>query len=161
SQIYGGGGNSGATYANDFVQLYNRGSTTVDMSGWSLQYAPATGTGDWTGRQPLGGTIAPGQDYLIGVASGGASRLPLPPANVSLGQINLAQNAGKIALVDNSDLLSGACPSLTHVKDFVGYGATANCFEGSGAVVVQANLTMTALFRLAGGLIDTNDNKAD
>src|SRR5215213_2411048 len=26
SQVYGGGGNSGATYQNDFVELFNRGT---------------------------------------------------------------------------------------------------------------------------------------
>ena len=41
SQVYAGGGNSGATYANDFVELFNRGSASVDLSGWSLQYATA------------------------------------------------------------------------------------------------------------------------
>ena len=29
SQVYGGGGNSGATYKNDFIELYNAGTTTV------------------------------------------------------------------------------------------------------------------------------------
>src|SRR4029450_12353334 len=39
SQIYGGGGNSNATYHNDYVELYNRGGSAVDLTGWSLQYA--------------------------------------------------------------------------------------------------------------------------
>src|SRR5439155_22987619 len=65
SQLYGGGGSSGATYQNDYVELYNRGMTTVDIAGWSLQYASATGSGWDFGKQPLGGTIAAGQYYLI------------------------------------------------------------------------------------------------
>lgn len=36
SQVYGGGGNSGATYRNDFIELFNRGSTPVDVTGWSV-----------------------------------------------------------------------------------------------------------------------------
>jgi DNA/RNA endonuclease G (NUC1) len=162
SQIYGGGGNSGALYTNDFVQLYNRGNTTVDTSGWSLQYAPATGTGDWTGRQPLGGLIAPGQYYLIALASGGTNGSALPAANVT-GQINISQTAGKIALVDNGDLLTGpaGCAVSTHIQDLVGYGATADCWEGTGVAAVSGALTTTALFRLGSGSIDTNDNKAD
>ncbi len=35
SQVYGGGGNSGATYKNDFIELFNRGTTTVDITGWT------------------------------------------------------------------------------------------------------------------------------
>lgn len=44
SQVYGGGGNSGATYQNDFIELFNNGASAVDISGWSLQYTSATGT---------------------------------------------------------------------------------------------------------------------
>src|SRR5437763_506681 len=32
SQVYGGGGNSGATFQNDFVELFNAGATAVDIS---------------------------------------------------------------------------------------------------------------------------------
>ena len=52
SQIYGGGGNAGATYQNDYVELYNPGTVAFDLAGWTLQYASATGTG-------LGRTASP------------------------------------------------------------------------------------------------------
>ena len=42
SQVYGGGGNSGSTYTNDFIELYNTSSAPVDISGWSVQYTGAT-----------------------------------------------------------------------------------------------------------------------
>src|SRR5262249_20935406 len=115
-----------------------------------------------TGRQPIGGEIAPGQYYLIALASGGANGSPLPPANVT-GQINMSQTTGKIALVDNGDLLTGpgGCPVSTHVKDLVGYGTRADCREGIGTAVVSGALTTTALFRLGAGSIDTNDNRLD
>ena len=41
SQIYGSGGNDGAVYQNDYVELYNKGGVSVDVTGWSLQYAAA------------------------------------------------------------------------------------------------------------------------
>src|SRR5262249_26044331 len=41
SQVYGGGGNSGATYKNDFIEIFNRGTAAVSVSGWSVQYASA------------------------------------------------------------------------------------------------------------------------
>src|SRR5262249_37571702 len=44
SQVYGGGGNAGAIYKNDFVEICNRGTTTVDLFGWSIQQASSTGT---------------------------------------------------------------------------------------------------------------------
>ena len=41
NEVYGGGGNAGATLTNDFIELANRGDSAVDVSGWSVQYHPA------------------------------------------------------------------------------------------------------------------------
>src|SRR5436305_11949745 len=81
SQVYAGGGNSGATYANDFVELLNTGSAAVDLSGWTIQYATATGT-SW---QPtaLAGTAQPGHYYLVQLASGGTAGAALPTPDAS------------------------------------------------------------------------------
>ncbi len=46
SQVYGGGGAAAdSTYANDFVELFNRGPLSRTCPGWSIQYASASGTG--------------------------------------------------------------------------------------------------------------------
>jgi predicted extracellular nuclease len=76
SQVYGGGGNSGATYTNDFIELYNPGNSAVDITGWSVQYASATGT-SWQ-VTALSGTIQPGNYYLIQEAAGSGGTTPLP-----------------------------------------------------------------------------------
>ena len=102
SQMYGAGGNGGAIFENDYVELFNRGAVPVDTRGWSLQYASATGNGWDFNRQPLGGTIAPGEYYLISLASGGEDGAPLPPANITGGLINMSVAIGKIALGDGS-----------------------------------------------------------
>ena len=68
SQVYGGGGNSGATYKNDFIELYNAGSTTVDLSTYAVQYASSTGS-SWQ-ETTLSGTLLPGHYYLIQEAAG-------------------------------------------------------------------------------------------
>jgi hypothetical protein len=60
SQVYGGGGNTGATYKNDFIELYNPTTTSFDVNGWSVQYTSATGTGTWA-TTPLVGAIRPGR----------------------------------------------------------------------------------------------------
>ena len=156
SQVYGGGGNTGATLHNDFVELYNRGGAAVNITGWSLQYASSTGV-SWQ-KQPLAGSVAPGEYYLIGLGAGTGGGDPLPPANVN-GSINLSATTGKVALVDNFVALQGSCPKLSpHVKDLVGYGS-ANCREGS-ATAAGANNT-TALLRKNGGLTDTDQNGSD
>jgi endonuclease G, mitochondrial len=158
SQLYGGGGNTGATYHNDYVELFNRSTTTVDLGGWSLQYASATGSGWDANRQPLGGTIGPGEYYLVALASGGSDGDALPPANIS-GQINMSGTNGKVALVNSFDGLVGNCPtSDPHLMDFVGYGS-ADCREGTTAAPSPGNTT--SIFRAGNGSTDTNNNGSD
>lgn len=159
SQVYGGGGNSGASYQNDFVELHNPTNAPFNLAGWTLQYASSTGSGwDFT-KQPLGGVINPGEYYLIGLASNGAVGQPIPAANIA-GEINLSGSAGKIALVGNGESLAGNCPlSDADIIDFVGYG-TADCSEGS-ANAPNPNGNTKALFRNSNGAVDTNNNAAD
>jgi endonuclease G len=160
SQLYGGGGNTGATFTNDYIELYNPTGISFNLAGWSLQYASAAGT-SWTNKQPLGGTIAPGEYFLVALASGGANGSPLPvSANIS-GDINMSATTGKVALVSNAVSLSGSCPngSDPDIVDFVGYGSSASCFEGGTRAPAPSNTN--ALFRKLNGAQDTNQNGAD
>jgi DNA/RNA endonuclease G (NUC1) len=163
SQVYGGGGNSGATYTNDFVELYNPGTSPVDVTGWSIQYASAAGSFSASLTQPLAGVIGPGEYYLVALASGGSSGADLPMPNVSNADINMSATNGKVALVSNGDPATSptapTCP-LTDpdLIDFVGYG-TANCKEGSATAPAASNTT--AIFRKNGGSTDTDQNGAD
>jgi len=131
SQLYGGGGDSGATFMNDYVEIYNPTGISFNLAGWSLQYASAAGT-SWTNKQPLGGTIAPGEYFLVQLASGGANGASLPVMANITGDINMSATTGKVALVSNSISLSGSCPNGTDpdIVDFVGYGSSASCFGG-------------------------------
>lgn len=155
SQIYGGGGNSGAAYKNDFIELFNQGSQPVSLSGWAVQYGSSGGS-TWTNITALSGSIAPGAYYLIQEAagSGGTTSLPAPDAT---GSINMSGTAGKVALVNTTTALSGACPTGAGIQDFVGYGA-ANCSEGAPTATLS---NTTAALRKGGGSIDTNNNAAD
>src|SRR5205085_5412424 len=72
----------------------------------------------------------PGQYFLI-QESGGANGSPVPTADAT-GTIVMAATAGKVALVNGTSALSAVgCPSGASVLDFVGYGTTGNCREGS------------------------------
>ncbi len=155
SQIYGGGGNTGATWRNDFVELFNRGAAPASLAGWSVQYASATGT-TWQ-VAALDGTIEPGQYFLIQLAAGtgGTQALPTPDAT---GTLALGAAAGKIALVRNATPLNEAA-NRPFVQDLVGYGSTANDFRGAGPTRDLSNTT--AAIRGGAGCIDTSNNAAD
>lgn len=163
SQVYGGGGNAGATYLNDFVELYNAGTSAFDLSGWSIQYASFDGSGWGSNKQPLGGVISPGEYYLVKLASGGATGASLPAANVD-GEINMSATTGKVALVSSFQALSGVCPLANpNLVDFVGYGSTAAtpnfCYEGTANAPAGSNTT--SVLRKNGGATDTNNNGND
>jgi hypothetical protein len=159
SQVFAGGGNSGAPFTNDFVELFNAGATNADLTGWTVQYAPASGT-SW---QPtaLAGSIAPGHYFLVQLASGPTgSALPTPDAT---GTTNLSVSGGKVALVRDATALTcgataGSCSSAATIEDLVGYGSAAD-YEGSGAA--PALSSSTAAVRAGAGCTDTGSNTAD
>ncbi|GAA5163608.1 ExeM/NucH family extracellular endonuclease [Viridibacterium curvum] len=155
SQVYGGGGNSGATYTHDFVELFNAGSTPVSLSGWSVQYASAAGT-TWQVTNLGAGTLQPGQYYLVqmAVGAGGTVSLPTPDA---IGTTAMAAASGKVALVSNTTALTGSSPSSASLVDMIGYGA-ANAAEGSAAPGLS---NTTADLRVANGCTDSNNNSTD
>ncbi|MEA2176513.1 MAG: uncharacterized protein QOD00_4105, partial [Blastocatellia bacterium] len=157
SQVYGGGGNGGATLTNDFIELFNRGNTTVSLSGWSVQYASAAGT-TWAVTSLTNVSLAPGRYYLVqeAVGAGGTQPLPTPDAT---GTIAMSATAGKVALVNTTTALSGACPTGASIVDVVGYGATASCFEGSGPTTAPSNTT--SVVRGGNGCTDTDNNATD
>jgi hypothetical protein len=104
SQVYGGGGNSGAPLTHDFVEIFNRSSGPVSLAGWSLQYASATGTGNFGANSGQltelpSVVLGPGQYFLVQEA-GGSTGLPLSPDHVDSTPINMSGTAGKVALVN-------------------------------------------------------------
>ncbi|HEX5733922.1 MAG TPA: lamin tail domain-containing protein [Blastocatellia bacterium] len=155
SQVYGGGGNAGATFTNDFIELFNRSSNPVVITGWTVQYASAAGT-TWQ-TTALSGSIAPGGYYLVQEAAGTGGTVSLPTPDAT-GAIAMAAGAGKVALVSNSTVLSGGCPlPNSSIVDLVGYGG-ATCSETSPT---SAPGNTTAVLRRFGGCLDTDNNNAD
>ena len=131
-------------------------SATVSLAGKSLQYASATGTGNWIViALPATGSIAPGGAFLVQLA-GGATGSPLPTPDHTNGT-NISAAQGKTAFVDGTTPLAGACPMDPAIIDLVGYG-TANCSETATA---PTGSNTTSLNRAMNGCADTDDNSAD
>ena len=166
SQVYGGGGNSGSVYKNDFVELYNRGTTAVDLAGYTIQYAsaasgtfsttPPTGTGT-PFYTTLSGTIQPGQYFLVQEAAGAAGTTNLPTPDVT-GAIAISGTAGRVALVSSNTPIAFPADAL----DFVGWNTTAIQREGgTTASNAPATNNTTSILRKNNGCQDTNINSAD
>jgi hypothetical protein len=162
SQVYGANGN---VYASDYVELHNTSAAAVSVSGWSLQYGSATGTGNFSGNGvvALSGSIPAGGFYLVKLSTSTAGTT-LPTADAT-GSINLSGTAGKVVLANIATGLacngsSTVCSATqsAQIEDLVGYGS-ANFFEGTAAAPAASNTL--ALFRAANGCTDSNNNGAD
>ena len=145
SQVYAEGGTFSATYNRDFVELFNRGVTPVNVSGWQVRFKEYNFE-SWS-TATIFGTIQPGRYYLVALRSG-FSGDQLPSANAT-GSIDI-RTSGTVALFDSAGF----------VADHVGYGIAPPFSEGT-----QFFSTLTggnsALFRLVNGCLDTDNNSLD
>jgi uncharacterized protein len=144
SEVYGGGGNSGATWRNDFVEIYNRSDAAVDVSGWVVQYYAATGGAG--GNATLSGSVAPHRTYLVQMAAGAntlATALPTPDAT---GTATMSAASGRVDLTQSGTVI-----------DRVGYGATVTDPETSAA----PGLTNTTSATRNAPCVDTDNNATD
>lgn len=143
SEVYGGGGNSGATWTHDFIELHNPATDPVSLDGWTVSYFSSSGgSGGSTG---LTGTLAPGAHYLVQEARGSGGTTPLPTPDAT-GTLAMSGSNGSVSLQDASG---------TRV-DLVGYGS-ATLREGTAAPSLSST---TAASRDAAGS-DTDDNRTD
>lgn len=126
----------------------------MSLAGWSIQYGSASGT-TWSAFALPTATVQPGKYFLVKL--GGGSVGPDLPAFDASGTLNLSATSGKVALVNTTTALGGACPSGSQIVDLVGYGS-ANCSETSPAATLD---NTKAALRAGGGGVDSNSNAAD
>ncbi|MFD7948291.1 endonuclease/exonuclease/phosphatase family protein [Streptomyces sp. NPDC059744] len=161
SEVYGGGGNSGATLTRDFIELANAGSAAYDLSGFSVQYLPGSpSAGSLWQVSALTGSVAPGGRYLVAQAAGTGGTVALPTPDAT-GTVAMSATSGTVALVSGTTPLTcktaADCAADTRIVDLVGYGS-AVVREGSGPVT---GTSATASVARAASLADTDDNAAD
>lgn len=162
NEVYGGGGNSGATWTNDFVEIYNPTASPVALGGKSLQYRAAATTGTATNVFALPAvTLGAGKHYLVQCA-GGATGAALPnTADTTACGLNLSGTSGQIFLVNGAagidpDGTGNSVITDANVIDFVGFG-TAAIREGSAAAPAPSN--SSSITRT--NAVDTDQNGAD
>lgn len=162
SQIFAHGASLAAQPRADYVELYNAGSTSVTLTGWSVQAAQPTGQA-WS-VVPLSGTIGPRKYMLVQMSPSGIVGMNLPAIDVGPGNVNLNELGGKVALVQSTSGISGrpVCSFASNVVDFVGYGTADQrtpCGVASATFLnAPAPSFTTALFRKCDGIADVGGN---
>ena len=162
SEVYGGGGNSEATYNHDFVELYNPTNTAVDVSSMSVQYRSSGGTGNPSGVIALSGSVPAKGYYLV---EGGSQDITvgqdLPVTPGASGNVNMSGTKGTVFLANQTTALTapptGSVIGDSSIIDLVGFGAT-NTWEGAAAAAPSDNAT--SVQRDTTGA-DTDVNSAD
>lgn len=170
SQIYSNGGNSGSTYQNNYLELFNRTNNTIDISGWPIHIADATGAFNQSVAvsSSRGVPIGPGRYLLMSFGPASSNGAPVPAdfqipffsPFPGVPGLNLSPS-GKVFITPSGSSISGSpCPLPNpEIVDFVGYGAAASCFEGTGPTGTTGNTT--AVLRKAGGCTDSDNNAGD
>jgi hypothetical protein len=163
SQVYGGGGNSGAPFSNDFIELHNAGTTPIGLGGLAVQFvSPAAA--NWAVQALPSVTLAAGGYFLIQETAGADKTKPLPAPDFAPTPVfAMGASSGKVALTANTTPLIGTCPFSTSVIDLVGFGIAATvvggCFEGVAGTGAPDN--PTAALRNGAGCADSNANSLD
>jgi hypothetical protein len=153
SQVYGGGGNSGATLTNDFIELFNPGTQAVSLTGYSVQYASSAGS-SWQVTN-LSGSIPAGGYYLVQESKGAGGTTPLPTPDAT-GTIAMAAGAGKVIVLATTTAQTGTCPA--GVVDQVSFGTAAtDCGFKTTPTIDNSN----AAIRGEGGCAYTGDLSVD
>lgn len=155
SEVYGGGGNSGATYTNDFIELYNPTSAPISVNGMSVQYRSSGGTTAASGVTALSGSVPAGGHYLVQEAAGTGGTTALPAPDVS-GTIAMSGSAFTVWLASGTTALSPAADG-TAVRDGIVdlVGVNSNTFETAKAAGLS---NTTSSSRVAA---DSDNNAAD
>jgi subtilisin-like proprotein convertase family protein len=176
SQVNGNGGLTGDPYDRDFVELFNRGSTPVNLAGWTLQLWGDTGSATTPATPswdviPLSGTILPGQYFLVapslqrGSLGSLVTTSPLPAPDV-MGPVYdgaiLVSTVNAVALMSSATPIpAGQCPAGPDLVDLFRYGhPNCVCFEGPAPAPPCAS-GLGGAQRNGGGCDDTNSSVAD
>ena len=161
SEVYGAGGNSGATLSNDYIELYNPTDAAVNVGGMSVQYRSASGTTVGASNiTALTNSIPAHGHYLVQEAAGTTvTDKPLPTAHVA-GSIPLPRTSGQVLLVNGtaaSTVGAGNLAGNPSLVDMVGYGGAGSYETAPTGTALTAT---TAATRTAAGA-DTDNNAAD
>ena len=143
NEVYGGGGNKGAAFNTDFVELYNPTDQPVDVTGWTIeQRATNNNIGN---THTLTGVVPVKSTFLI-TSSPGSNGDAITDADDTAAKFNFS-GKGAIAVLLDTD---------GNEVDLVGWGGASRA-EGAPA---SGTANATSIQRVTLG-IDTDNNADD
>lgn len=149
NEVYGGGGNSGAPYRNDFIELYNNSSADINISGYKISYYSSGGSLGGSLTLAAGATIKAKGFFLIQMGAGTNTASAALPAPDATGTVAMSGTSGRVDFISSDG---------TSLIDRVGYGSTTSLYEGAAPAPTLSNTTSAQ--RKADGA-DTDNNSAD
>ncbi|CAN5267619.1 ExeM/NucH family extracellular endonuclease [soil metagenome] len=158
NEVYGGGGNSGAPYNADFVELYNPTNAAISLAGRGLQYRSSSGGSG--GVATLSGSVPAKKTFLIEVSSGSTGAAINPDLKTST-TLNMSATNGQVLLLTSATAFTGSgnLAGASGVIDAVGFGS-ATSYEGGGPTGSPSNSTSVQR-KLQSASGDTDNNAAD
>ena len=143
NEVYGGGGNSGAKFNKDFVELYNPTDQPIDVTGWTIEQR-STG-GNVGNTHTLSGVVPAKSTFLI-TSTPGSNGDAITDADDTTAKFNFSGKGAIAVLLDANN---------TEV-DLVGWGSASRA-EGAPA---DGTANATSIQRATLG-VDTDNNAAD
>ena len=132
---------AGATYTNDFIELYNPTASAISVTGKSVQYRSATGTGAaWRTTTALTGSVPAGGHYLIQEAAGTGGtdrrcRRRTPPARITMGG-----TGGQVVARRHHRGADPAAPATSTRRDIIDFVGAATTAAPTRRAELSANL---------------------
>ncbi|MEO5851208.1 MAG: ExeM/NucH family extracellular endonuclease, partial [Nocardioides sp.] len=165
SEVYGAGGNANASYTHDYVELYNPTASSISLASMSVQYRSSTSTAapsaGGVSSLASAGSVAPGDSFVIQLATGGAVGTPVPNVDfVGNSSSNLSATNGQVYLANSTtaidpDGVGNVAITDAAVIDFVGFG-TAAIKEGATAAPAPTSNSVSITRNETGTDTDVN-----
>ncbi|WP_051807856.1 arabinofuranosidase catalytic domain-containing protein [Actinoplanes subtropicus] len=119
---------------NSYIELYNAGSRTVDVSGWTLTQRPTQQAVNSVIRIPAGTRIAAHGQYLLGLSAAGLAA-PAKAGDTTLNVTNTTgMNVGDQVVID-----AGGRPEKATIADIPAGGASGPRVAGRLGNAVKLN----------------------
>ncbi len=140
--------------ADEFIELHNVGTASVDLSGKRVVYRSAAGSSDKTLRSWASSVVIPAGGFYLLANPVGYSASVVADSGLGSGLVN-----GELAAAGGGLAIRSGAEDTGTIVDSVGYGTATNAFVETAATAAPA--ATASHQRKASQCQDTNDNSAD